>query len=191
MPRWNALTATAVLALIALSGCGKHDSGSQSVSISGPTDAGKVANIAAASIHPKPGRWEATVKINHIDMPGMSPNMLEAMQRAMTGAPMATCLTPEQAAKPAAEFFSGQHHACTYDSFTMAGGQLNAVMHCSGPSLQMKMTMNGTYQEDSYDIHSTSTADLPGGKTLSQDTNVTSKWVGACTGNEVNARPKS
>jgi hypothetical protein len=181
-----------MLALTSLTGCGKHDSGTQGAGNSGPVDAAKVLNAAAAYMHPEAGRWESTVKVNHMDMPGMAPQMRDAMQHAMAGASViATCLTPEQAAQPGSTFFTGRaHHDCAYDSFTMADGNLNAVMHCSGASTHMKMTMNGTYDANSYQLHSTMQMAMPGGGTMTQDANTTSKRVGACTGTEINSGTK-
>jgi len=187
----NSLTFAALLTLMVLTGCGKHDAANQVA-----TNPAKVADIAAAAAHPRAGRWETSVTINHMDMPGMAPQMRAAMdsgamQRGMAGgSAIATCLTPEKAAHPGAEFFSARHNDCAYDTFTMTGGKLDAVMHCTGPSMHMTSTMSGTYDETSFAIHGTSQVQMPGGQAMSQDMTEASKWVGPCTGTEVNAGPK-
>lgn len=182
----NSLTFTAVLSLMALSGCGRHDAGN-----SDAAHPAKVADIAAAAVHPRAGRWETAITINHMDMPGMPPQMRDPMQRGMAGGSViATCLTPEQAAHPGTEFLSGRKNGCAYDTFSMTDGKLDAVMHCSGPSMHMKSAMSGTFDETSFNIHGTSQVQMPGGQTMSQDMTEASKWVGPCTGTEINARSR-
>jgi hypothetical protein len=185
MPRFTiSAVIVPLLATFALTACGKHDAGAPNQT----SAAQVVANVLSGSAHPLPGRWETTVKIEHIDMPGMTPQMRDAIQRGMTSRQaMATCLTPEQAAHPGSDFFSGGNHSCKYDSFTMAGGKLDAVMSCSGKMMQMKLTMSGTYNETSYSVHSSTTTEMPGGKSMSQDMTSTSHRTGDCTGTEINA----
>ena len=61
-----------------------------------------VANkVAAAKMTPRPGRWEASMKLGKMDIPGMPAEAKAAMNKQMNVTQsFASCLTPEQAAKP-------------------------------------------------------------------------------------------
>ena len=79
----------------------------------------------------QPGKWQSTVKIDKMDMPGMPPEvraqMKEMMARGHT--PVENCLTPEEVKQPKEDFFAGNEN-CRYDHFTMGGGKIDAEMHC-------------------------------------------------------------
>ena len=68
----------------------------------------KIKDATGAPEMLTPDRWESTVRIEKVDVPGMPPELAERMQKAMAGRTSASCLTPEEAKKPAAEFFAGK-----------------------------------------------------------------------------------
>ena len=97
----------------------------------------------------------------------MTPQMQEQIKRASAmSKEIFTCLTPEQVNRPNAGFFGAQQSGCTYQHFTMAGGNLDAEMTCNRNGMQMHMTMQGTYSPDSYNVHVTNQGDM-GGRQMS------------------------
>jgi hypothetical protein len=104
------------------------------------------------------GLWESKVTIEKLDMPGVPAEMAERMKTMMAqNQPhdFQTCLTAEDVKKPKEDFFAGKGNECRYDSFTMGGGKIDAVMHC-GKGQTMKMA--GTYAPDSYKMQTSMTA---------------------------------
>ncbi|MDE2303028.1 MAG: DUF3617 domain-containing protein [Sphingomonadales bacterium] len=182
----KALAIAALAGGLALAGC--HRQGQPSGGVSASGSAASVAAVAAAQIHPRPGRWETTVTVTHIDMPGMPAEMAAAMQQHMgRGVTAAHCLTRAEADKPAAGMFTGRGNDCTYDKFTMAGGRIDAVMHCSAGASQMQMTMTGTYDDSHFTGSMHNATSMPGGRTMQEDVTTSSRWAGACNGSEASA----
>lgn len=106
----------------------------------------------------KAGQWATTSEIVSVDIAGLpteSKEMGTAMSKAMVGRKnnFESCVTEDEAKKPAAGLFAGgDKGSCTYDSFSMSGGKLNAVMSCSSPTGPGKMTMamDGIYGDETY-----------------------------------------
>lgn len=109
----------------------------------------------------KAGQWSTTSEIVSVDLEGLpeeSKKMGEAMSKTMVGRKnsFASCVTEEEARKPAAGLFAGGNKgSCTYDSFSMSGLKLNAVMRCKGPDGNgaMTMTMEGDYSDEAYNVN--------------------------------------
>jgi hypothetical protein len=141
--------------------------------------------VAASDLRPRPGRWESTMTIEKLDMPNLPPQAKEVMQKQMGGGQtFATCLTPEQAAKPGADFFQGKDSGCSYDRFSMTGGKVDAVMTCTQQGRTQKVTMAGTYGEEAYTMHLTSEGEAQPGMPMSMVMSVSSKRVGECDRSE-------
>ena len=187
MPSSRTVAITALAAALALTGCKKAAVDEKDA------DPGTVASkVAAADLKPQPGRWESTLKMESMDMPGMPPEAKAMMEKSMgTARKLATCLTPEQAARPAADFFNQGSSGCKYEHFTMADGRLDGAMTCQhGPEV-MKITIAGNYAPDSYEVHTDSKVSMPGGKAMTSSMTMTSHRVGDCKGDELGARPKA
>ncbi|MCB2078012.1 MAG: DUF3617 domain-containing protein [Novosphingobium sp.] len=166
---------------IALAGCGSNES-VEAENESAESVAEKVAN---AEIKPKPGMWESTMTVEKLEIPNMPPEAKEMMQAALgKGQTFKSCLTPEEAAKPNAEFFQGKNSGCTYEKFNMAGGTIDAVMTCSEGGQTQNMTMAGKYSEESYDIKVTADGEAQPGMPMSMAMSIASKRIGECTGKE-------
>ncbi|MDE2403849.1 MAG: DUF3617 domain-containing protein [Sphingomonadales bacterium] len=151
---------------------------------------GEVASrVAESGARPQPGRWESTLKLEAIDMPGMPPEAKAMMQKSMgTARTLVTCLSPEGAARPAADFFNQGKSGCTYDAFKMADGHLDATMTCKQGPEAMKITLSGSYGADAYEVHTHSTVSMPDGKAMTQSMTMTSRRTGDCKGDELNAK---
>lgn len=147
--------------------------------------------MAAAGAAPRmsPGRWAGTATIIDMQIPGMPAEMGEKMKAQMSkGHSFSNCLTPEEASKPAANFFGG-NDSCVYDHFSMANGQIDAAMTCKnqGPGGTMKGTMKGNFSSDSLQLAMTSKSEGTPGQPMTNMTmsmKMESKRVGECTGKE-------
>jgi hypothetical protein len=178
-----------VLAPMALASCNSGPS-VEATNATAKQVAEKVA-AAGAAPHMSPGRWEGTATVTSMEMPGMPPEMGEKMKTQMSKAhPFSNCLTPEQAKKPAADFFSGGGaEGCVYDHFSMASGALDAAMTCKGrgPGGTMHATMKGNFSNDNFQLAMTSKSAGAPGQPMSSFTmamKMEAKRVGECTGKE-------
>jgi hypothetical protein len=149
----------------------------------------KIKDAGGAAEMLNPGRWESTVRIEKVDIPGMPAELADRMKKAMAGRTSASCLTPEEAKKPAAEFFAGKdRQGCRYDHFRMGDGKLDAKMTCGGgQGGGATIAMKGDYTPDSFQLGMTmdgrGMAKAPQGA-MSMAMAVSSKRVGNCTGQE-------
>lgn len=171
----------AALALLALTGCGKGDS----VTAKNESVEAVASQVAASDIKPRPGRWESAMKLDSMESVNLPPQAKEAMskQQGMTQT-FSSCLTPEQAARPNAEFFQKGAFGCTYDTFTMAGGRIDAVMTCKERAGAQKVRMNGTYGPDAYTMAITSEGQMQPGMDMKMAMTITSRRTGECNGKE-------
>lgn len=116
----------------------------------------------------KPGAWKATMTMDEMSLPGLPPEAAARMKQVTASAhDMDSCLTPEQARKPGADFWGGKEKNCQYDHFDMADGKIDIAMTCSGDAEgrgAMTMAMNGRYAPDDYHLAMQSRAETgPGG----------------------------
>ena len=169
-----------LVAALALAAC--HKPGVDAKNESAESVAKK---MAASGVMPRPGRWESAMKIEKMDLPGMPPQAQAAMQKSLgTVKTFTSCLTPEQVNRPNAGFFGSQGSGCTYQHFTMAGGTIDAEMSCNRASMQMHMTMQGTYSNDAYSIRVNNQGAMGPGRTMSTTMAIDSRRVGECNGTE-------
>ena len=162
-------------ALLVVAGCGDSQSGRN-------MSAEDVAD-ELASVKIEPGQWEATNEILSAEAPGMPPGVLEGMVGKKTTT--RNCVTPEQAAKPDANFLAAQKGSnCSYQDFSMSGGRMTGTMTCRGGETpgKMVMAMSGEYGPTSYDMTmDMKTSELPGGMSMTIKAKTTGKRIGDCT----------
>ncbi|AQR73703.1 DUF3617 domain-containing protein [Sphingomonas sp. LM7] len=175
-----------LLAPLALAAC---NSGSKVEATNASVE--EVANkVAASGAAPQlsPGRWEGSASIVSMEIPGLPPEQAAKMKSAMgTGQPFASCLTPEQAKKPAADFFAGGQKDCKYEKFTMADGKLDAKMQCKSGGMTVDMTMDGKFASDNFQMALTSkSAGVPGQPMSAHTMNMKmeARRTGECNGTE-------
>ena len=177
------LVAATALAALSLSACKKEGVVAKDESVESVAK-----KVDESGIKPQPGRWESSVKIARMDIPGLPPQAKEAMGKQMGSTQtFATCLTPEQANKPDAGFFQAGAKDCKYDTFTMAGGKIDAAMICDRGGQKLKMTMAGTYSETSYDIQVKSEGEVQPGMPMLMEMGIASHRAGECNGTEMSA----
>ncbi len=144
----------------------------------------KIEAAGGSGTFVNPGKWQSTVTVEEMTMPGMPPELAQRMKsvngRTQTNE---SCLTPEDAKKPKEDFFAGNEN-CRYERFEMGGGKIDAVMKCTeGPATQT-VTMAGTYSGDAYNMAMTMQSAGQGEDGLSMKMKVDAKRVGECSGKE-------
>lgn len=141
-----------------------------------------VADAGGSEIFVSPGRWQTTVTLEEMVVPGMPAEMAEQMNAEVKSVETAeSCLTPEEARRPREEFIAGAQGKCTYERFTMAGGKIDAEMTCKDGNANLTLTIDGTYSADHYTARSTMKmigAVTNGGMTVKSK--VEAKRVGDC-----------
>jgi len=148
------------LAALALAACG----GGSTADDAGGEGAVSIEEAArqaeAAGITPEPGQYRATMTMTGMDIPGMP----AGMEGHGAGATTTTeyCLTEEEVAKGFEEMMKrGQNGECSYESFSLVGGKLDAVMVCKTAEGEARMTMNGTATPTSSDFTATMAMNVP------------------------------
>ncbi len=162
-------------AMLALVGCG---SGGSKGSEQSAEDVAK----EMAALKMRPGQWEATNEVVSANAPGLPAEAL----RGMVGqkSTVSNCVTPEQAAKPSANFLAGQRDSeCTYEDFSMDDGQMTGTMSCAVPGVPGRtvMKMNGKYSPVAYDMDMDMDVAIPGGAKMKLKARTTGRRVGDCT----------
>ena len=137
-----------LVSLMMLVGCGKGPDTKQAAADSGTK--------ATETIKIKPGAWDATTELVSMEIEGMDPAALKGTLGRKTE--FKNCVTPEQAARPASDFFAHpdlKNGKCKSESFDMTGGKLTAVIVCEagqGQAGPMRMELSGNYGPDAYDM---------------------------------------
>jgi hypothetical protein len=146
----------------------------------------KVAAAGGGDVMVKPGRWEGTYIMQDMEMPGMPPQVKDAMKKQMgTARPFVNCVTEEDVKNQKALYTGNNAKNCKYDHFTLGGGKIDAAMACDadGQGGKMAMVMNGTYSGDAYHMDMSAKGEGAGpmnGMTMKMS--VDAKRVSACTG---------
>ena len=173
-----------VLPLIALAACGKATDTKTADADSAPA---ATTAPAVEQVMVKPGEWETTTELVSMELEGVDPALFKSNLGKKTV--IKNCVTPEQAARPAAEFFSNpeaRNGNCKSEKFEMAGGQMSGVVTCQGGENQqgaMRMEMTGTYAPDAYATTVAMTGSGAGGKTMKMVAKSSGKHVAdACKG---------
>lgn len=75
-----------------------------------------------------------------------------------------SCVPEADRAKPAPELFAGGGYDCTYANSYIKNGMINAGISCTRPELkgQINMTVQGSYDADSFEATVDATSYLPG-----------------------------
>lgn len=148
--------------------------------------AGKVEAARQDKEFLRPGNWLTKGSIDEINAPGMPAEIGAQMKRAGQDMPgTETCITEADAAKPNADFFTG-NKSCRYDHFTMGGGKIDARMRCSAAGGTQVSTMSGAYDRESYRMAMTTSLENPssapegGIEGLTMKLSVEGKRIGDC-----------
>ena len=181
----------AVLAMVAagMTGCdSKKTVTAENASTTEVAQKVKASGIAEGGFI-SPGRWQMTMTIKDMKVPGMPPEMAKRMQGSLDQPrSFEHCVTEAEAKKPKEDFFAGeQAKSCRYETFTLGGGKIDAVMRCeSGGGGKQVMRLNGTYSADAYRMTIASAVEGggPDARGMTLNATVDAKRLGVCTGKE-------
>jgi hypothetical protein len=175
----------------ALASCSKPTPGRSNAAASGPANGAASASASAPSgggtgtvVSPlNPGQWETAIEMK---MSGLPTNLPPEAAKAMQGMKTVTrhCLTPEKAAKPSGDLFSGKpEKGCSHQEFSLTGGRLHGALTCKGAEgATSTMTMDGQYGGDSFDVTMTMTGDQGGRAITYQTHSVGHRIAPTCSG---------
>ena len=169
--------AAAAVAAATLAGCNSSDT----IEARNESAESVAQKVAKSDIRPNPGKWESKMTLEKIEMPGMPAEMQGMMKQQLGKVTTSTsCLTPDEANRPDAKFFQpGDASGCTYKTFNMGGGKIDAEMVCEEGGMQQNMKMNGTYSGDAYTMHVSSEGKLEG-QTMAMAMTIESRRVSEC-----------
>ena len=145
----------ALVSLLLLASCGKGTDTGQGAADSSSKAADSPAKVAE-TIKIKPGAWDATTELVSMEIEGVDSAAFKDSLGRKTA--FKNCVTPEQAARPASDFFAHpdlKNGKCKSESFDMTGGKLAAVIVCEpgqGQAGPMRMELSGNYGPDAYDM---------------------------------------
>lgn len=139
------------------------------------------ARLAKSDVRPMPGLWESQMSIEKMEVPGLTDDVREMMKQQMGKASTSSrCLTKGQVESDTSEFFKPREQSgCTYNSFSMGGGKIEADMNCDEGAMNQTMTMSGTYDEQSYALNISAEGTVEGRPT-SIEMAIKSRRVGEC-----------
>lgn len=181
---------TMMLAAALLAGCGGGDGTVEAENASVEEVQQKLREAGGSEAFVDPGRWEQKATLVDIDVPGMPAEMKAGMQKAMgTSQTQVACLTPEEAKNPREDFFAGADKSCRYENFRWGDGKIDVRMLCAGEGREQRMSLNGTYSRDSYQMEMQVEGQGEGGasdpmKQMTMTMRVEARRVGECTGQE-------
>jgi len=138
-------------AMLTLAACDKGPDAARNQS------AGEVAS-ELKKVSLRPGEWETTQEVVDVKIEGAPEGMPSGVMEGMKGrkTTVKTCITPEQAANPSADFLTAQKDSkCTYSGFEMAGGEIKGAISCPSPDGKGKadITIDGSYGAETYQMN--------------------------------------
>lgn len=106
-----------------------------------------------AQVRIEPGLWERSTTIVDVRAQSAPREMVSRMKQRRVAARY--CITPEQAARPDANFMAAREgSACASSSFAMRGGRMSGEMACGDPKSAARWTarMQGSYAATGYEL---------------------------------------
>ncbi len=102
-----------------------------------------------------PGRWQISSTVSDVKLEGVPEQVAAQVKTAMQQTvKVEYCVTPEEAAKPSGELFTGKSgNNCSYDRFALGNGRIDAVLRCADPRGGGVVTrINGRYSPEAYQV---------------------------------------
>lgn len=147
-----------------------------------------VEDVAAASRgvqKQQPGQWEITTAVEDFDTSALAGNPDEAaLLKRQLGQKQVTkiCVTRDVAnTSTFGDLGQLKGSACRFDRFAIAGGKLDAAMHCTRPEGSLTVTQTGSYTATAYDLRSTVKQDAAASPT-SMTMHMVGRHLGDCPG---------
>ena len=192
----------AAVAALLLAGCNSQGGAGNGAAATQPGANGvaMATNAPATPAAPdrmRPGRWEMTVRVASVEMPGAPPEV-QAQLRARPLPPaqvQASCVTPEEAANPVGSFqrelTQGQANlACDVGERAFGGGRIRIALSCQTPDgqTQQRLAMVGSFTDSSVQAAISVDSSTPGAdgqpQAVRAQSTFTGRRVGECTGTE-------
>ena len=130
-----------------------------------------------------PGRWEGTMHVTEMAMPGLPPEAQAKLAAARGDQKIVSCVTADQVKADKASLFAGMSKDCKYDHFAMGGGKIDGVATCDNDGHHTRTTISGTFSSDSYQMAVRSESSGKGPmENMTMAMSVDAKRVGECRG---------
>jgi hypothetical protein len=174
----KALSLTALAAAALLAAC--SGASSPDADGDGKVSLGEAAKSAEAQgMKPEPGLYKTTVTMTALNIPGLPPEMKDHGAGLVTTAE--DCLTPEEVDQGyEAMVKHGQDGDCAYESFTLAGGKLDAVLVCKAEGRATRTTVSGTTSSTGADLTATTAMEFDGAGKGTMTATVKHERIGQC-----------
>ncbi len=152
-----ALGAAAAGAML-LAGC----SGGGEADAAGAVSVKEAAEKAKREMpRPEPGLYKTTVTMTKIAIPGLPPEMADHGKGMVTT--IEDCLTAADVDKGfEALVKKGQDGECSYESFNLAGGKIDAVLVCKAQGRDTRTALSGTTTKTGADLTASTAMDFDG-----------------------------
>ncbi len=167
----------AAASMLALAAC-NNDSGNNAARSDQP---GQLPRDISLPL--KPGKWEKNVSFTQINVPSLGAKKKQDIMTKMSKAASKTfCLSPELAARPAADFFgAGIKGACKYRGFSYRENKAVIDLSCAMEGMAMAdMQLSGNIAAEQLDLDVTSDLRLPMIGKVSLKGRSQSRFLGAC-----------
>ena len=126
-----------------------------------------------------PGLWEISSEVVEVRAPDLPREVRNRMVGPRTR--LRHCITPEQAARPSANFLAARGDAgCNYRNFSVRDGRLQGAMTCPDATA----TMTGRYGPRAYDMRMEMESPVPGGAVMILDVRARGRRIGNCAEGE-------
>lgn len=136
-----------------------------------------------AFIPMKAGLWETKFLFTDIDVPTLGKSeKQQIMKEVAKGASSRSCLSPDQAKKPGADFFGGDGaEKCMYKSFDVSGQNVKMTLTCGMDGMgSVDMELAGVMGETEFNYESEVAVRLPIVGKVKMEGNAIGKYVGTC-----------
>ncbi|MEE4538744.1 MAG: DUF3617 domain-containing protein [Erythrobacter sp.] len=169
-------------AALVLAACGGGDASTGDADTDGDgslsmSEAGRAVDRAGA-VRPKAGKYEATIRMSGMEMPGMPAEM--AGGEGFTTSTQ-YCLTQEEVDSGWEGMMKeGQEGDCNYERFDIDDGEMDAIMVCKSPDGDMRMAFSGTVGETASDLTATMTGGINGGEEGTMQFTAKHRRIGDC-----------
>jgi hypothetical protein len=144
----------------------------------------RAAEMASDGFIPmQSGRWETKFVFDDIDVPTLGKNKKQQiMDEIAKIASSASCLSPEEAKNPGADFFGGSGaENCTYKTFDLSGQDARMSLICTMEGIgSVDMDLNGAMAADKFDFDTNVTMRLPMVGKVALKGKAQGRYTGAC-----------
>lgn len=136
-----------------------------------------------AFIPMKAGLWETKFTFTEIDVPTLGKaEKQQIMEEVAKGASSRSCLSPNEAKKPGADFFGGNGaEKCVYKSFDVSGQNVKMKLSCAMEGMgSVDMELAGVMGETEFNYESEVAIRLPLVGKVTMKGNAVGKHAGEC-----------